>query len=243
MFRVCKDMDEKIVILSGAGLSASSGISTFRDSDGLWENHDIKEICTSGCLDWNYDATINFYNLRRKDIKDKLPNNAHKMIARLKDKYPKKIEVITQNVDDLLQKANCKDVLHLHGFLKELKCIDCEKIVDVNYELQDESNSICKLCGGRMRPNIVFFGEAAPMYEKMYEALKDCGLLVVIGTSGYVIDVSFLTQWADYSILNNLEPSEAIHEECFTKVYYEDANSAYIKIQEDIEKFIKDGEL
>lgn len=243
MFRVCEDMDEKIVILSGAGLSASSGISTFRDSDGLWENHDIKEICTSGCLDWNYDATINFYNLRRKDIKDKLPNNAHKMIARLKDKYPHKIEVITQNVDDLLQKANCKDVLHLHGFLKELSCMACGEIVNVNYELQDESNSTCKSCGGAMRPNIVFFGEAAPMYEKMYEALNDCGLLVVIGTSGYVIDVSFLTQWADYSILNNLEPSEAIHEECFTKVYYEDANSAYIKIEEDIEKFISKGEL
>lgn len=109
-------MRDKIIIFSGAGLSASSGISTFRDSDGLWENHDINEICSAGCLDWNYENTINFYNLRRKDIEEKLPNNAHKMIARLKDKYPEKIEVITQNVDDLLEKANCKDVIHLHGF-------------------------------------------------------------------------------------------------------------------------------
>ena len=236
-------MDEKVVILSGAGLSASSGISTFRDEDGLWEKHNIQEICSVGCLDWNYHATINFYNLRRNDIKDRVPNNAHKMIAKLKNKYPKILEVITQNIDDLLEKADCKDVLHLHGFLKELRCMDCEKVVDISYSSQDKSNSTCKSCGGKMRPNIVFFGEAAPKYETMHKILKDCGLLVVIGTSGYVIDVSFLTQYADYSILNNLEPSDAIYEECFTKVYYEDANTAYEKIEQDIENFIKNRKL
>ena len=236
-------MDSKVVIFSGAGLSASSGISTFRDEDGLWEKHDINDICSAGCLDWNYDATINFYNLRRTDIKDKLPNNAHKMISRIKDKYSDKVEVITQNVDDLLEKAKCKDVLHLHGFLRELRCMDCEKIVDVEYELQNESNDTCPSCGGKMRPNVVFFGEAAPKYEDMHKALDGCGLLVVIGTSGNVIDVSFLTQYADYSILNNLEASEAIIEEVFTKVYYEDANTAYEKIEEDIENFISKGEI
>jgi len=236
-------MDEKIVILSGAGLSASSGISTFRDEDGLWENHDIREICSMGCLDWNYDATINFYNQRREDIADKEPNNAHKMIARLKDKYPDKIEVITQNVDDLLEKANCKDVLHLHGFLKELRCMNCGEIIDVEYAKQDESNCTCKSCGGKMRPNVVFFGEPAPKYQDLQKKLVDCGLIVVIGTSGYVIDVTFLSQYADYSILNNLEASEAIMDEVFTKVYYEDANTAYEKIEEDIEEFIEMGEI
>ena len=236
-------MDGKVVILSGAGLSASSGISTFRNERGIWEQYDIKEICSVGCLDWNYEATVNFYNLRREDIKDKVPNNAHKMIAKLKDKYPNKIEVITQNIDDLLEKANCKDVLHLHGFLKELKCMNCEKIIDISYSLQDKSNSTCKSCAGKMRPNIVFFGEPAPKYETMHKVLKDCGLLVVIGTSGRVIDVSFLTQYADYSILNNLEPSDAIYEECFTKIYYEDANTAYEKIEQDIENFIKNRKL
>lgn len=236
-------MDEKVVILSGAGLSASSGISTFRDEDGLWEKHDIKDICSAGCLEWNYDATINFYNQRREDIKDKLPNNAHKMCAKLKEKYPDKIEIITQNVDDLLEKAECKDVLHLHGFLKELRCISCEQIVDVEYDIQDKSNSTCSSCGSKMRPNIVFFGEAAPKYETMHKILNECGLLVVIGTSGYVIDVSFLTQYADYAILNNLEPSEAIYDECFTKVYYEDANTAYEKIEKDIKNFIEKGEI
>ncbi|WP_072680943.1 Sir2 family NAD-dependent protein deacetylase [Arcobacter sp. LA11] len=236
-------MDEKVVILTGAGLSASSGISTFRDENGLWENHDINEICSAGCLDWNYDATVNFYNLRRKDIENKIPNNAHLMCARLKEKYPKKVEIITQNVDNLLEKAKCNEVLHLHGFLEELRCMSCQEIVNVKYDLQDSKNSTCKSCGGKMRPNIVFFGEPAPMYENMHKILDDCGLLVVIGTSGYVIDVSFLTQYADYTILNNLEPSEAIVEECFNKIYYEDANIAYEKIEQDIEKFIEKGEI
>lgn len=231
-------MDKKVIILSGAGLSASSGISTFRDKDGLWENHDINEICMVGCLNWNYEATINFYNQRREDIKDKKPNNAHKMIARLKEKYPNIIEVITQNVDDLLEKAKCEDIIHLHGFLQELRCMSCDDIVNIKYDMQNSTNSICKKCGAKMRPNIVFFGEAAPMYEKLYEVLEDCGLLVVVGTSGNVIDVSYLSRFAQKSILNNLEPSSAIREECFDKIYYEDANSAYEKIEKDIEEYI-----
>ena len=231
-------MDKKVIILSGAGLSASSGISTFRDKDGLWENHDINEICMVGCLNWNYEATINFYNQRREDIKDKKPNNAHEMIARLKKKYPNIIEVITQNVDDLLEKAKCEDIIHLHGFLQELRCMSCDDIVNIKYDMQNSTNSTCKKCGAKMRPNIVFFGEAAPMYEKLYEVLEDCGLLVVVGTSGNVIDVSYLSRFAQKSILNNLEPSSAIREECFDKIYYEDANSAYEKIEKDIEEYI-----
>ena len=235
-------MHKKVVIFSGAGLSASSGISTFRDRDGLWENHDINEICSAGCLDWNYEATINFYNQRRLDISDKVPNAAHHMIARLKKKYPDIIEVITQNVDDLLEGASCDGVLHLHGFLPELRCMKCDTVLNINYEIQDSTNSYCRKCGGQMRPNVVFFGEAAPKYQDMHELMnEDCGLLVVIGTSGYVIDVSLLSQYADYSILNNLEPSDAIIEECFNKLYYEDAATACEKIEADIEDFIEHG--
>ena len=237
-------MHKRVIILSGAGLSASSGISTFRDSDGLWEQHDINEICSVGCLDWNYDATIHFYNLRRRDIEDKIPNKAHHMISRIKEKYPNRVEVITQNVDDLLERACCKEVIHLHGFLKELRCMDCGEIININYELQNNSNTACLKCGGKNRPNIVFFGEPAPLYETMYNLLdEDCGLLVVIGTSGNVIDVTYLSQFADVSILNNLEPSDAIMDECFTKVYYEDAVIACETIEKDIEQFIATGSL
>lgn len=236
-------MSAKVIIFSGAGLSASSGISTFRDSDGLWEQHDINEICMEGCLEWNYDATIGFYNKRREDIKDKHPNAAHKMIATIKEKYPNDVEVITQNVDDLLERAGCQDILHLHGFLKELRCMKCDEVINIEYAKQEEHNSSCPSCNGKMRPNIVFFGEPAPMYEKLYEKLQSCGLLVVIGTSGNVIDVNYLSQFSDYSILNNLEQSDAIYEECFEKIYYEDAATACLKIEEDIKTYLQSGQL
>ncbi len=232
-----------IIIFTGAGLSASSGISTFRDSGGLWEQYDIKDICTAGCLNWNYDETIEFYNKRRTDIADKKPNNAHFMCARLKEKYPKNVHIITQNVDNLLEKAECKDVLHLHGFLEEIRCMNCGKIENIKYAPQDETNSTCITCKGKMRPNIVFFGEVAPMYAELYKSLEGCDLLVVIGTSGNVIDVNFLSSFSKYSILNNLEKSSVIYEENFDKIYYEDANTAYEKIEEDIEYFIKNQTL
>ncbi len=230
----------KVIIFSGAGLSASSGISTFRDSDGLWENYDINRICTSGCLDWNYDETIHFYNLRRMDIKDKKPNNAHKVISQLKDKYPDNIEVITQNVDDLLERAGCKDVIHLHGYLPQIRCMECEELIDIRYEKVDDTNNTCKACGAKMRPDVVFFGEAAPMYEVLYDKLSDCDMLVIIGTSGNVIDVNYLSRFADISILNNLEPSDVIYEGNFNKIYYEDAVSAIDKIKIEVENFINE---
>ncbi len=234
---------DKIIIFTGAGLSASSGISTFRDSGGLWEEYDTNKICTAGCLDWNYQQTIEFYNKRRVDLQDKQPNQAHFMCQRLKDNYPQQIEIITQNVDNLLEKANCKGVLHLHGFLEEIRCMICEDIVNIKYAEQDDSNGICVKCGGKMRPNVVFFGEMAPMYQKLYNLLERCALLVVIGTSGNVIDVNYLSRFADYAILNNLEQSSAINESNFDKIYYEDANTAYVQVEKDIEGFVECGEV
>ena len=230
----------KVIIFSGAGLSASSGISTFRDSGGLWENYDIERICSAGCLDWNYDETIHFYNLRREDIKDKKPNNAHNVIAELKSKYSNDIEVITQNVDDLLERAGCSDIIHLHGFLPQIRCMSCEQIIDIRYAKVDEHNNTCKSCASKMRPNVVFFGEAAPMYEILYDKLSECDMLVIIGTSGNVIDVNYLASFADTTILNNMEPSDMIYEGNFNKIYYEDATSAIDKIKEEIEKYLND---
>lgn len=234
---------KNIVILSGAGLSAESGISTFRENDGLWDNYDVEEICSAGCLEWNRVQTIDFYNQRRADIKEKEPNHAHKVIARLKQKYPDKIKVITQNVDDMLERAGCPDILHLHGFLPELACQSCGEIVNIDYEPQDDDVDTCPECNSLMRPNIVFFGEPAPKYQDMHRLLNDCGLFITIGTSGYVIDVSFLTQYADKSILNNLEPSDAIVEDTFDKIYYESATIAIDKIENDIENYISTGNI
>ena len=228
----------KVIILSGAGISAESGISTFRDSDGLWENYDIKDICNDGCLETNYHKTIEFYDKRREDIKDKQPNYAHKKIAELKDIYKDDIAIITQNVDDMFEKANCKGVLHLHGFLKELRCMSCDTIISIGYKKQDDLYNCCPKCNARTRPNIVFFGEAAPMYEMLNYHIQDCEFLVVIGTSGNVIGVNTMASFIDTSILNNLEPSSAIDDSVFSKVLYKKASEAIDEIVEDIKVFL-----
>ena len=229
--------NKKIVFFTGAGISAESGISTFRDTDGLWEKYDIKDICSAGCLDTNRDETVDFYNKRRLDLQDKRPNKAHHTIAKLQDKYPDSIKIVTQNVDDLFENANCKDVLHLHGFLTEVICEDedCLYKRDIGYENQKVT---CPLCGEYIRPNIVFFGEQAPNYWNMYGILKDVDMIIIIGTSGNVINVHHLIEDAKYSILNNLEFSYAIKDEMFDKVIYDRATIAIDSIEEMVENLI-----
>ena len=233
----------KVLILSGAGISAESGITTFRDSDGLWENHRIEDVCTAGCLETNGEATHKFYDARRQDLQDKEANYAHKLIVQLKHKYPDDITVMTQNVDDLFEKAGMKEdeIIHLHGFLTQLRCAVCENIYDIGYKKHNKyHNGNCPNCGAELRPNIVFFGEAAPEYAKLTLALNSCELIVVIGTSGNVLDVTYFAQLTDRSILNNLEPSPAIDDSYFTKAYYAKATQAIAYIAEDIEEFLND---
>ena len=231
----------RVLILSGAGISAESGISTFRESDGLWEKHAIEEVCSAGCLDTNGDATRTFYDARRADIENKEPNYAHKVIVELKHTYPDEIAVLTQNVDDMFEKAGMKrdEIVHLHGFLRELRCRNCNSIFEIGYKKQDECfDGQCPECAGELRPNIVFFGEAAPLYENLTQALNRCELIVIIGTSGNVLDVTYFAQLTKESILNNLEPSEAIDDSYFTKVYYSKATEAIGEISEYIEEFL-----
>lgn len=232
----------KVIILSGAGISAESGILTFRDSGGLWENHKIEDVCMLGCLEKNRVETLNFYDSRRVELKDKEPNHAHKVIANLKEKYKDKIAVITQNVDDMFEKAGCVDVLHLHGFLKEVKCESCEKIVDISYEKQLNNFEVCPKCDNFLRPNIVFFGEMAPKYQDMFMEFNDCEVLVIIGTSGAVINTDmFLNPDIKLSILNNIEPSDYLMEELYTKVLHKEATKAIDEIAFDIEEFLTNG--
>ena len=229
----------KVIILSGSGISAESGISTFRDEDGLWENHNIEDICTSGCLDINREQTIKFYDMLRVNLKDKKPNHAHKMISMLKNKYPDEISIITQNVDDMFEKAGCKDVIHLHGFLQELRCQKCKNILNVTYEKQFENHETCPKCKKLLRPNIVFFGEQAPKYKDMYKEFETCEVFVIIGTSGAVIQTdTFLNPQIKLSILNNLKESQYINGKLYTKVLYKKATLAIDEIVEDIEKYL-----
>jgi NAD-dependent deacetylase len=133
------------------------------------------------------------------------------------------------------------EVIHLHGFLKELRCRNqtCEAIYEIGYDKQISFHKgTCPKCGEKLRPNIVFFGEMAPMYEKLNKEIQECEMLVVIGTSGNVIGVNTLAAFVDYSILNNLEPSDAIDDNLFSKVIYDKASVAVLKIAKEIEQFL-----
>jgi NAD-dependent deacetylase len=229
---------KKVLVLSGAGISAESGIRTFRDANGLWEEYDVMEVCSTEGFERNPKLVADFYDARRRDLRDKLPNNAHEMVARLKRKYSERIEVLTQNVDDLFERAGCHDVIHLHGTLTDLLCEECGKVFEIGYASQE--GTTCPSCkSDHIRHNIVMFGEAAPMYAELQRAVNECDMLVVIGTSGYVINVAIFAQWFEYSIINNLDPDEML-DPFFKTLYIEKATTAAPKIEADIEKFLND---
>lgn len=231
----------KVLILSGAGLSAESGIRTFRDSNGLWEEYDIMEVCSAQGFAKDRQKVLNFYDQRRADISEKKPNEAHLMITDLKKKHPGNIHVLTQNVDDLLEKSGCPDVIHLHGTLRDLRCENCGNIWDIGYG--SIKGKTCPKCGtSNTRHNVVMFHEPAPAYELLYETISKCatGLFIAIGTSGQVIDAGGIADYFKLSILNNRDP-EPIMDKAFTKVFHENATTAAPKIAELVEEFITSG--
>jgi NAD-dependent deacetylase len=229
----------EVMILSGAGLSAESGIRTFRDSDGLWEDYDVMEVCSIEGFAADRDKVNGFYDARRADIEHKQPNDAHYAIARLKDKYGDKVAVLTQNVDNLLEKAECKDVIHLHGTLTELRCEECGSVFEIGYSSQ--CGLTCPSCdSGSIRHNVVMFGEMAPMYQVLQKELNEINLLVVIGTSGQVLDVAYFAQITKQSIINNLDADENI-DKWFDIVLTKKASEASSEIEALVEKYFTDG--
>lgn len=234
--------EPKIIIFSGAGLSAESGISTFRDSNGLWENHKIEEICNESTWKKNFEKVHNFYNERRVQLATVQPNEAHKTIKRMYDKFGDDLIIMTQNVDDLLERAGIsrENILHLHGFLTEMQCTACGNIWDIGYSEFNTETDRCPVCNSLngVKPNIVFFGGQAPAYTYLYRALKylehPLSKLIVIGTLGNVVPVDDFTKHINKSkkILNNLEKSEWINGDNFGKVFYEPATTALPKIEE-----------
>ena len=232
----------KIIIFSGAGLSAESGISTFRDSNGLWENHKIEEICNESTWKQNFSKIHDFYNQRRVQLANVEPNEAHKTIKRIWDKFGEDILIITQNVDPLLERAGIpeENILHLHGFLTEMHCTACGTIWDIGTTEFNTETDRCRTCESLrgVKPNIVFFGGSAPMYTYLYRALEYLehpdSRLVVIGTMGNVVAVDEFTKHIHpkKKILNNLEKSEFIDDSNFGHFFYEPASTALPKIEE-----------
>lgn len=186
----------KVVFFSGAGMSAESGIGTFRDKGGLWENHRIEDVATPEAWKRNPDLVTEFYNLRRKKIIETEPNKAHFAIAQLENIID--VHVITQNIDDLHERAGSKKVLHLHGNIKYAKSSGPNQ--DKKYYLLKNWNlTKHDLCdeGYRLRPHVVWFGESVPAFDEAAEIIKNADIFIVIGTSLQVYPAAGLIQYAN----------------------------------------------
>lgn len=171
---------KKIVVLSGAGISAESGLKTFRDSDGLWENYKIEDVATPMAWHKNKAMVLNFYNERRKQVINAIPNDAHKALVRLEDKFD--TTIITQNIDDLHERAGSGKVLHLHGeILKSRSTVDPSLIYKIEGDLLNEGERCEK--GSQLRPHIVWFGEMVPALESASTIVSSADIIIVVGTS------------------------------------------------------------
>lgn len=187
---------KKIVVLTGAGISAESGIKTFRDADGLWEGHDIMEVASP--IGWNKNPTLvlDFYNKRRAQLLTVQPNKAHEILAELEKQF--NVHIITQNVDDLHERAGSSSILHLHGELLKVRSVANEKSI-MNWKT-DLNLGDCDEEGNQLRPHIVWFGEAVPLIEKAIEIVETADILVIIGTSLQVYPAAGLMNYVNQNV-------------------------------------------
>ena len=176
----------RIVILTGAGISAESGLATFRDSGGLWENYDPMEIATPEAFARDPHLVYRFYNARRRQLAGVQPNRAHQAIARLQGEFNGDVFLVTQNVDDLHERGGSEQVCHMHGELRSMLCQGCRQSMLAETDYDDTST--CPACGegGTLRPDIVWFGEIPYHMEHIGSQLSCCDLFIAIGTSGVV---------------------------------------------------------
>ena len=185
-------MKKKCVVLTGAGISAESGLLTFRDAGGLWEGHKVTDVCTPEALERNPKLVIDFYNQRRLQANAAEPNAAHKALAELEKYYD--VHIITQNVDGLHEKAGSSKVLHLHGELNKLRSVaDENEIIGFTGEQTDD---VRDSKGGPMRPHIVFFGEEVPLFPQAAEEMRDADVVIIVGTSMQVYPAASLIHYA-----------------------------------------------
>lgn len=179
---------QRIVVLTGAGISAESGIRTFRDNGGLWEDHRIEDVATPEAYARDPALVQRFYNARRQQLLDPAlqPNAAHQALAKLEQQWPGDFLLVTQNVDNLHERAGSKNIIHMHGELLKSRCSACGEVHDQQADLDTVSPSPC--CGhpGGLRPHIVWFGEMPLQMDTILAALHQCDLFVSIGTSGQV---------------------------------------------------------
>lgn len=185
-------MRKKLVVLSGAGISAESGIKTFRDSDGLWENHDIMDVATPQGWRKNQKLVLDFYNQRRKQERECKPNLAHQILAELEQHF--EVKIITQNIDSLHERAGSSDVLHLHGEInKAQSSLDPKLIYDLDH-WEIKSGDMCEK-GSQLRPHVVWFGEAVPKLEEAIQLVEKADIFIIVGTSLQVYPAASLVDF------------------------------------------------
>ena len=213
-----------IVVLTGAGISAESGIQTFRAKDGLWEDHRIEDVATPEGFFANPDLVQNFYNQRRKKLQsgDVRPNAAHIALGQLEEKLDGKVTIVTQNIDNLHERGGSKNVIHMHGELLKARCCESGQVVEYHHDIN--TGDLCHCCQSpaQMRPHIVWFGEMPLRMGDIYSAIQEADLFVSIGTSGVVYPAAGLVHDAKlhgaHTIEINLEPS-AVQSEFEEKRY------------------------
>lgn len=206
---------KKIVVLTGAGVSAESGINTFRDADGLWEGHDVMEVATPQGFKKNPRLVLDFYNARRRQLSEVFPNGAHKALVELEKGY--EVHIITQNVDDLHERAGSSKVIHLHGeLLKARSTQDPNAIVDWRTDI--EVGHLCSK-GKQLRPHIVWFGEEVPLLDMAAEITAQANILIIIGTSMQVYPAASLVHYVpDNTPIYFIDPRPNIKESDFNNL-------------------------
>jgi len=228
----------KIVVLTGAGISAESGIKTFRDAKGLWENHRLEDVATPQGFQKNPELVHQFYNQRRKQLKEVKPNAGHLALVELEKRVgPENFLLITQNVDDLHEHAGSKRLLHMHGELAKISCSSCHEKLSWREDLSIEHS--CPACKtvGQLRPDIVWFGEVPYHMEAIEEALSECELFISIGTSGQVFPAAGFVMMAQDNgarcVECNLEKTSS--SSLFSEGYY---GPAGLKVPEYVKSLV-----
>lgn len=190
-------MKKKLVVLTGAGISAESGIKTFRDADGLWEGYDVMEVATPEAWQRNPELVQRFYNERREQVLAAKPNQAHLLLAKLEQQFD--VTIITQNIDDLHERAGSTKVVHLHGIITYAQSSKKASLVYPIIGSEIKMGELCEL-GSQLRPHVVWFGEAVPMIETAAEICTQADLFVLIGTSLAVYPAAGLIDYVPHNV-------------------------------------------
>jgi len=214
----------RLIVFSGAGLSAESGLATFRGASGLWEGVSIRTVCDITTWEDNFEAMHDFYDARRVAGAKAQANLAHRTIAEWQKAWPDRVIILTQNIDRLLEGAGCKNIIKLHGDIRILRCFACRYDWEIEGDRYDRKG--CPKCAAKelVKPGVVFFGESAPRYADLHEVvaeLRPIDTVVVVGTSGTVLPADQLFgRSRAYSILVNLEPGAQMNERLFSERRY-----------------------